>query len=282
MMLGNKGAVTECTTARHFGLVKLVFHKGKRETTTLHKVNQRDPPPLNMLVSAAETSSLGGELPDYWDLSVHVNKTVALHTWMQGPRSVAHLTSLCKHVPEGEKCKSMHRVPECVPITIPASNVLINHVDLTMITMEWYWCHTQYFKALGHVVMSNDICQHYEARMHENALQPALYRKIKAKGLWDAIISSPWFKMVDLIVPLAVVFANRIVCMHLPDTYISGCFRGPRALHGRARLGAPVRRSTGLKTAVHVRGGSVHLGLHGRARPSASDRYHRRCMAEQG
>ena len=138
---------------------------------------------------------------------------------MPGPRNVAHLISLC------EKLKSMHGVPECVPITMPELNVLTDHVDLTMITSvadPWSGTCTipRYFKASGHVVTSNDICQRYEAHLHEDALQPALYRKFKAKGLCDAIISSPWFKMADLAVPLAVEFADRTVCMHLPGTFI--------------------------------------------------------------
>ena len=144
---------------------------------------------------------------------------------MLGPRNVAHLTSLCKHVPDGEKFKSLHGAPECVPITIPELNVLVDHVDLSMVTSitdPWSGTGTipRYFKALGHVVASNDVCERYETQFHEDALQPALYRKLRSKGLCDAIITSPWSEVADLAVPLAVDFADRVVCMHLPGTFI--------------------------------------------------------------
>ena len=87
MMLGNKGAAAECATVRYLGpayyptyCFELVFDKGKRETTTLRKVKQMDPPPPDMLVSADVISSLCDDLPDYWDLSVHSNMMSALRT----------------------------------------------------------------------------------------------------------------------------------------------------------------------------------------------------------
>lgn len=50
-------------------------------------------------------------------------------------------------------------------------------------------------------------------------------------------------KIVDLAIPFIVGFAYCVVRMHLHGTVINGCFICLLALHGRARLGATVRRS---------------------------------------
>ena len=232
MELDTRGAsVKDCATVRYLGPAyypqgfELEFDSGKKERVGLRRVKQMDVEPLAAPVSLSSIALEADSLPGHWDLSVHANMLHALQILMPGPRKVAHVTSLCKHVPDGEKFKSVNGVPECVPITEPEIAVLLEYVDLSLITsIADVWSGTgtipRYFQRMGHTVVANDICERYPAEFHEDALQPSLYRRLKAKGLCDAIVTSPWFKMADLAAPLAAEFCDRLACLHLPGTFI--------------------------------------------------------------
>ena len=75
--------------------------------------------------------------------------------------------------------------------------------------------------AEGHVVDTNDICTMYEADTHHDALQPRFYEQGRAQGRLNAIVCSPWFKVIDIAAALAVRYATHVVCMHAPGHFIT-------------------------------------------------------------
>ena len=71
-------------------------------------------------------------------------------------------------------------------------------------------------------VVTNDVQEANLADHHLDALQPRTYLELQQKhGSLDAIVFSTWFKLLDLAVPLATLFAAEVVCAHVPGHYIT-------------------------------------------------------------
>ncbi|GIL56559.1 hypothetical protein Vafri_11884 [Volvox africanus] len=68
----------------------------------------------------------------------------------------------------------------------------------------------------GLPMLCNDVSRQQGADRHEDALQPAFYRRVQDVWPYDAIITSPWLAVLDLALPLATFFAP-IVAMHVPS-----------------------------------------------------------------
>ncbi|KAK3256026.1 hypothetical protein CYMTET_34826 [Cymbomonas tetramitiformis] len=63
-----------------------------------------------------------------------------------------------------------------------------------------------------------------QLKWHEalNALQPGNYRAWKEKyGVCDAVITSPWFAVLDIALPLAVLASRVVTCIHVPSHYMT-------------------------------------------------------------
>ena len=70
-------------------------------------------------------------------------------------------------------------------------------------------------------VITNDIDESCKADTHLDALHPSYYTlAMRTVGL-DAIITSPWFAMLDLAVPLAANAVNSVACVHVPGHYVT-------------------------------------------------------------
>jgi len=55
-----------------------------------------------------------------------------------------------------------------------------------------------------------------------DALQPGNYRTWRDKyGSCDAVITSPWFAVLDIAVPLAVMASRVVACVHVPSYYLT-------------------------------------------------------------
>ena len=70
--------------------------------------------------------------------------------------------------------------------------------------------------------VNNDLDSSKEADYHLDALQPSSYRTIAEEepGSMSLIVSSPWFSMMDLAGPLAVIQADSLVCLHVSSSYL--------------------------------------------------------------
>ncbi|GIL53082.1 hypothetical protein Vafri_8766 [Volvox africanus] len=67
------------------------------------------------------------------------------------------------------------------------------------------------------LVHSNDIDHQHEADWHEDALQPAFYHRVQDVRPYDAIITSPWLAMLDLLALPRATFFAPLVAMHVPS-----------------------------------------------------------------
>jgi len=55
-----------------------------------------------------------------------------------------------------------------------------------------------------------------------NALQPGNYRAWRKKyGQCDAVMTSPWFAVLDIALPLAVLASRKVACVHVPSHYMT-------------------------------------------------------------
>jgi hypothetical protein len=70
-------------------------------------------------------------------------------------------------------------------------------------------------------VTTNDIERTVEAAYHLNALQPASYRALRASVGLQAVVMRPFYPVLDLALPLAVHFADQMVCCRVPRHYLS-------------------------------------------------------------
>jgi len=72
-------------------------------------------------------------------------------------------------------------------------------------------------------VLTNDICDLRAADMHVDALQPAFsdHAGQRLGRPVDAVVSSPWFTVLDIALPLLVAAAQTVVCLHVPGHYVS-------------------------------------------------------------
>jgi hypothetical protein len=77
----------------------------------------------------------------------------------------------------------------------------------------------------GVPVFDNDLNPGRPTDMHEDALQPAFYRKARTLAEIDAVVTSPWFTVLDFALPLAVSAARMVACVHVPGHYVTDAHR---------------------------------------------------------
>jgi hypothetical protein len=111
---------------------------------------------------------------------------------------------------------------------------------------------TDNLRAAGLHVRSNNINPAHKAHTHEDALQPVFCRRRLREGPVDATVTSPWFAMLDLALPLAVPTASEMVCSRVPGHYVTDA-TAPR----RAWLAALKDQGR-----LHLIWGSLHYGRH--------------------
>ena len=188
-------------------------------------------------------------LPATWPLHTTEGMLAALSALMPGDWSRAHATRLSRCMPgqpaflqrEGQPRPGE---PECVATSPDEVLPLLAHVDLRgQGTMLDPWCGTQgiasALRSQGLTVFTNDINPRHPADSHSDALQPAFYSALAAKGWADVVVTSPRFLLADLALPLAVHFARVAVCMHLPGHYLTDAH--PARLHWLRRMHASGR-----------------------------------------
>ena len=70
-------------------------------------------------------------------------------------------------------------------------------------------------------MQSSDLSRLHAVPRHADALQPGFYRRAQAEQAIDAVVTSPWFAALDLALPLAVLAARAVACVHVPGHYIT-------------------------------------------------------------
>jgi hypothetical protein len=209
------------------------------------------PVAIHHIVTATVTRQFG-VLPDVWDVSDKSQCTIALKSLMPGQWPSAVVTRICKTVP-GTQYYTERAQRSDGPLIAPACVKLLSKVvDLKSFgnLFDPTAGRGNVAKGLRELrlqVYSNEFHKNCPADGHEDPCQPVTYRKLKEAGQLGAVIMAPWPRLIDLVLPLACMFAEAAVCCHIPGMYIT-CPATPRAVwlkslheHGRVLhiLGLP-------------------------------------------
>ena len=193
--------------------------------------------------------------PVSWDLKDSAMLFKALGTLMPGPWNPAHVTRLSKFMPGGSKFLREDGRPELAATRPEEVQVLLDVVDLSWCTsVSDPWCGTGCIKRVlsehGLMVFTNDVYSGYPADTHEDALQPGFYQREQRAGRMDAIVCSPWFRVIDLAAALAVKYARTVVCMHAPGHFITDAPKPRRRWLGELKQQGRLAFITGLPNAA--------------------------------
>jgi len=205
------------------------------------------PVAMHHIVAATVTRQYG-VLPDVWDVNDKSQCTIALKSLMPGQWPSAAVSRICKATPGtqyyAERAQDWDR-----PLIAPACIKLLNKV----VDLKSFGALFDPTAGRGNVVKnlrelrlpvySNEYHKSYNADSHEDPCQPVTYKKLKEAGQLGAIVMAPWPRLIDLVLPLACMFAECAVCCHVPGVYIT-CPVTPRAMW--------------LKT-LHVEGRLLHI-----------------------
>jgi hypothetical protein len=71
-------------------------------------------------------------------------------------------------------------------------------------------------RSVGVTVTTNDLNRHWSANLRVDALQPSLYQSHRVQ----CIVSSPWFAVLDIAIPLAVLHCP-FAAFHCPGHYLT-------------------------------------------------------------
>ena len=168
----------------------------------------------------------------------HLKRTNGLiHDWksmnkylcenMPGKWSQMHVTKLVQKLPGHERFLKSDGKTECVK-TVP------EEVDrlLEVLNMDGVKTIIDPFDGTGCIssmlkknlskdvkITTNDICpEHGNPHLCDNALDDKLYVD---NGPFDCIITSPWFSMLDIALPLSMKHSKQFVALHVPSYYIT-------------------------------------------------------------
>jgi hypothetical protein len=103
---------------------------------------------------------------------------------------------------------------------------LLAAVDFTQVgTILDPWAGTGSVKTVcakaGLPVVDNDINPGSPARWHMNALLPSFYVQAAQRMAIGAVVTSPWFAVLDMALPLAAAAARSVACVHVPGHYLT-------------------------------------------------------------
>ncbi len=85
-------------------------------------------------------------------------------------------------------------------------------------------------------VRTTDLASSRPADLHEDALQPGFYRRYAQKfGAPSVTVTSPWFSVLDIALPVIVESAKVVACIHVPGHYLASGL-GPRYAYLVRRL----------------------------------------------
>ena len=164
-------------------------------------------------------------LPDTWDLTDAAQVQAALRRLMPGEWAATHCTRLANSFATVRAVQHVE-LPPLVPTTEAEVAPLLQFIDFTRvggIMDPWAGTCTvqRVFERHQLAVQSSDLSRLHAVPRHADALQPGFYRRAQAEQAIDAVVTSPWFAALDLALPLAVLAARAVACVHVPGHYIT-------------------------------------------------------------
>eukprot|EP00877_Chromochloris_zofingiensis_P006429 jgi/Chrzof1/2039/UNPLg00695.t1 len=179
------------------------------------------------VTDASSASAQLLDLPDAWCLHESAGLSATLSALMPGNYAANHITKLANQILKVQhmcRYKETDALKNYAWVTTDSAEMqpLLCAVDFASCRsiLDPFSGNGAVATGLQHLnkhVITNDINQHWAADSHADALQPAFYRQHQPQ----IIVSSPWFAVLDIAIPLAVHFASICVCMHVPGHYIS-------------------------------------------------------------
>lgn len=171
----------------------------------------------------ANAAATPAALPPHWDLQTADGVRSALQHLMPGTWTQAHMTRLASLV--NHTLGNPATAPRAVTET-GEMQALVQFLDFSQLGLVLDpWAGTGCVRAVlgphGIPVLCNDLNPDSRAELHADALQPAFYRHVQRHHTVDAIVTSPWFTMLDLALPLAVAHARTVACVHVPGHYVT-------------------------------------------------------------
>ena len=172
---------------------------------------------------AATAAAAPHALPPHWDLQSADGVRNALQQLMPGTWSQAHMSRVAAEV-----SRTLHD-PVAAPRTVTEAGevqALTQFLDISQLGLvldPWAGtgCTRAVLSPLGTPVLCNDLNPHSSAESHADALQPSFYTRMQQHHTIDAIVTSPWFTVLDLALPLAVAHARTVACVHVPGHYVT-------------------------------------------------------------
>jgi hypothetical protein len=216
-----------------------------------------DPDLVHAPVVAGAYQWQSDRLPDHWDVSRKVECMGALKALVPGKWLEATVTRICSTVPGTHKytvAASMWDRPLLAPacIQVLGKVVQLNALGVIVDPMSGRGGVAVALRKQRLPVCANEFQANIEADMHEDPCQPSFFRKLRSAGRLGAVIMAPLHRIIDILFPLACVFAENVVCCHVPSTYITAPVAARlawlKALHSEGRLlhivGLPSQPST--------------------------------------
>jgi hypothetical protein len=208
------------------------FSMDTLKVTVLHP-HVEMPVPMHHIVTATVARPLG-VLPDTWDVSIKSQCTVALRSLMPGQWPSQVVARISSAVP-GTQYYTARAQEWDRPLLAPACVKLLNKV----VDLQSFGNLVDPTAGRGNIsrglrelrlrVYSSEYHRNVVADSHEDPCQPATYKTLKDAGQLGAVVMAPWPRLVDLILPLACMFAEHAVCCHVQGVYIT-CPVTPRAM----------------------------------------------------
>ena len=182
----------------------------------------------HLRVAGSTDVSPGAWLPQHFQLDTSEGVMTALQILMPGPWSEGHATRLKNKCPGGDKFLQTSNQqnpgePQRVLTTTAEVQSLLEAIDFGCVNSiaDMFAGENNISQALGRAVVTNDINPAMDTDYHLDALQPETYWNIRQKHGMDAVVTSPYFSVLDLALPLAVKFATMVVCCHVPGHYLT-------------------------------------------------------------
>jgi hypothetical protein len=166
------------------------------------------------------------KLPDRWDISRKVECMGALKAMVPGKWMEAAVTRICSTVPGTHKYTVAASLWDR-PLLAPACVQILNKV----LRLDMFGGIVDPMSGRGGVaaalsklrltVLANEFQANIPADSHEDPCQPEFYRLHRAANRLGAVIMAPLPRLVDILLPLACIFAENVVCCHVSSTYVT-------------------------------------------------------------
>jgi hypothetical protein len=170
------------------------------------------------------SGSSGQALPAALPLTTAAQVEEALQLIMPGPWAGAHVTRLHRQLQRITMAATtgQDHVPDGVITVREEVLPLLEAVDFSscqtfMDPFSGWGVIGTCLREMGLEVVSNDLNPRRRAQHHEDALDPAFYRRHPAQVL----VASPPFSLLDLAAPVMTAAAGAVACIHVSGLWLS-------------------------------------------------------------